>query len=86
MNRSYISNGVLVKYEKESSKLRLSGGSWTVNVDKFDLGLINRIVYITEGFRYDIDKDDAISSGYFRNLGGENKLVVPIENWKRTAK
>tara|TARA_R100000995_G_C3481880_1_gene124429 strand:+ start:786 stop:1046 length:261 start_codon:yes stop_codon:yes gene_type:complete len=86
MNRSYISDGVLVKYEKESSKLRMSGGAWSVNVDKFDLESINRIVYITEGYRYDISKDDAISVGYFRSLGGENKLVVPISKWNKEPK
>jgi hypothetical protein len=86
MNRSYISDGVLYKYEKERSKLRMSGGAWSINVDKFDLESITRIVYITEGYRYDISKDAAISGGYFRSLGGENKLVVPLDKWDKKHK
>lgn len=81
MNRHYISDGVLVKYEKEIGKLRLSGGAWSINVDKFNLDTIEKIVYITEGYRYDIQKEDAISNGYFRVFGGENKLIVPLTEW-----
>jgi hypothetical protein len=32
--REYIDNHTLVKHEKESSKLRLSGGAWTINLDR----------------------------------------------------
>lgn len=86
MNRHYISEGVLVKYEKENGKLRMSGGAWSINVDKFNLDSITRIVYITEGFKYDIFTIDALENGYFRKLGNENKLVVPLKHWKRVAK
>ena len=34
MPKEYINNYVLHKYEKESSKLRMSGGSWAINVEK----------------------------------------------------
>ena len=37
MNKSFIKDGVLIKYEKESGKLRLSGGSWTINMDKIKI-------------------------------------------------
>jgi hypothetical protein len=86
MNRNYISNGVLVKYEKESGKLRLNGGAWTINVDEANLIDVNKIVYITEGFIYDIEKNDAIEHGYFRNFRGENKLVVPLTKWRKRRK
>ena len=83
MNRSYVSDGVFTKYEKESGKLRLSGGSWTINVDKINLDEVDKIVYITMDHIYEIDKNHAVSSGYFRNFRGENKLVVPLTKWEK---
>ena len=86
MRRHYISDGVLTKYERESGKLRLSGGSWSINVDDFALDKLSKIVYITERYRYEIEKDDAVSVGYFRQFKGENKLVVPISKWTKKEK
>lgn len=82
MNRFYISEGTFHKYEKETGKLRLSGGSWTINLDKIDLESIKSIRYITERYIYEIHSDDAKSNGYIRDFRGENKLVVPIKYWK----
>tara|TARA_R100000329_G_C7578529_1_gene204975 strand:+ start:484 stop:741 length:258 start_codon:yes stop_codon:yes gene_type:complete len=81
--RSYIADGTYYKYEKEIGKLRLSGGAWSINVDKIELESINKIVYITEGFRYEIQRDQAINNGYFRKFGGENKLIVPLNKWEK---
>ena len=86
MRRHYISDGVLTKYERESGKLRLSGGSWSINVDNFALDKLSKIVYITERYRYEIQKDDALSGGFFRKFRGENKLVVPISKWEKRSK
>ena len=83
MPRVYIKNHVLIKYEKESSKLRMSGGSWTINVEKFPLAKYHTIRYITRQYVYDIDTEDALTNGFFKNLGGEKKLVVPIKHWRR---
>ena len=83
MPRVYIKDYVLIKYEKESSKLRMSGGSWTINVEKFPLAKYHTIRYITRQYVYDIDTEDALSKGFFKNLGGEKKLVVPIKHWRR---
>tara|TARA_B100001939_G_scaffold314128_1_gene298370 strand:+ start:223 stop:519 length:297 start_codon:yes stop_codon:yes gene_type:complete len=83
MPRVYIKNHVLIKYEKESSKLRMSGGSWTINVEKFPLAKYHTIRYITRQYVYDIDTEDALANGFFKNLGGEKKLVVPIKHWRR---
>ena len=68
MPRIMIINHVLHKYEKESSKLRMSGGSWTVNVDKFPLAKYHTIRYITRQYVYDIDTKDALANGFFKNL------------------
>ena len=86
MNRNYIHNNVYYKYEKESGKLRMSGGAWSINVDKLNLDEINQLVYITEGFRYTIQTADAIKNGYFRKFGGENKLIVPLKKWVKESK
>ena len=86
MNKSYVKDGVLYKYEKESGKLRLSGGSWTINLDIINLDEIHRFSYITGDYIYEIQKDDALSGGFFRKFRGENKLVVPISKWKKRSK
>ena len=83
MPRVYIKDYVLIKYEKESSKLRMSGGSWTINVEKFPLAKYHTIRYITRQYVYDIDTEDALANGFFKNLGCEKKLVVPIKHWRR---
>ncbi len=86
MNRHYISNRSLVKYEKEQGKLRMSGGAWTINVDEIKLDNVDKFIYITEGYKYEISKVDAIDFGYFKQLGGENKLVVPLTKWTKRSK
>ena len=82
MSRHYIDGDTFVKYEKESGKLRLSGGSWTINLGKINLEDVKYIRYITDRFVYQISSTDATDKGYIRNFRGENKLVVPISNWK----
>ncbi len=82
MSRHYINGDTFVKYEKESGKLRMSGGSWTINLDKIKLESVKYIRYITERFVYQISSTYATDKGYIRNFQGENKLVVPISNWK----
>ena len=85
MPRVYIKNFVLNKYEKESSKLRMSGGSWTINVDKFPLVNYHSIRYITRQYVYTISSEDALENGFYKTLGGENKLVVPLKHWSKYA-
>lgn len=72
----------LIKNEKENSKLKIGGGSWSINLDKIDLSDINEIEYITEKFRYTISTENAIGLGFIRILGGEKKLIVPIKYWE----
>ena len=42
--KQFIKDGVLTKYEKESSKLRMGGGSWTINLDKVSLDFLTKVV------------------------------------------
>ncbi len=72
----------LIKNEKESSKLRIGGGSWSINLDKVSLSGVSTIEYNTEKHTYTISTRDAISKGFIRFLGGEKKLVVPIKFWE----
>jgi|TARA_R100000234_G_scaffold116925_1_gene94636 sorbitol-specific phosphotransferase system component IIBC len=83
--KQFIKDGVLTKYEKESSKLRMGGGSWTINLDEVSLESLTKIVYITNRYRYSISKKWAIEYGWTKLLGGENKLVVPIKFWIKDA-
>lgn len=83
--KQFIKDGVLTKYEKESSKLRMGGGSWTINLDQVSLESLTKIVYITNRYRYSILKKGAIQHGWVKLLGGENKLVVPIKFWIKDA-
>lgn len=76
-----IENNKMIKMEKESSKLRIGGGSWTINLDKVNLDDINEIEYLTHKSRYNISKDAALSKGFYRTFQGERKLVVPLKHW-----
>ena len=87
-----ITDRVYKKYEKESAKLKMvKGGAWTINLDELclrDLLLrdIELFVYETKKFIYSISKEDALNVGTRLLLGGEMKLVVPLEYWKKLKK
>jgi hypothetical protein len=72
----------LIKNEKEKAKLRMGGGSWSINLDKVSLKEVDTIEYNTELHTYTISTKDAIDKGFIRFLGGEKKLVIPIEFWE----
>lgn len=85
--RGVIKDGVYTKYEKESGKLRMAGGSWTVNlkeVSKEDLIMrrVHTLVYVTEKKRYQIDSRLALDKGFNSPIkfGGEDKFIVPIKD------
>ncbi len=82
---AYITDQTLIKHEKETGKLRMNGGSWTINLDKFPIDTYTKIVYITEKFRYEIDTTCALNNGFIKNFRGENKLIVPIKHWSKNA-
>lgn len=82
---AFIENNILYKKEKESGKLRMGGGSWTINMDKFDLDIVDEIHYITEQYVYVIQTNDAKWNGYIKEFQGETKLVVAIKHWIKYA-
>jgi len=83
--KQFIKEGTLTKYEKESGKLRMSGGCWTINMDKVSLESLKDIVYITERYKYEIPKQWAVKNGWIKEFRGETKLIVPIKYWVKNA-
>lgn len=83
MKRGQIVDKVYTKYEKEAGKLRLCGGSWTVNLQDVDISQIDKIVYITEKATYTISMQDAMKHGFQRLFSKELKLVVAMKYWER---
>tara|TARA_R100000742_G_C4243106_1_gene62433 strand:+ start:118 stop:381 length:264 start_codon:yes stop_codon:yes gene_type:complete len=81
----FIRDRVLIKYEKESGKLRMSSGSWTINLTKFNLEDFDKITYITERYKYEIDTAWALDNGFTKVFRGESKLVIPIKYWIKNA-
>ena len=78
---------VMHKKEKENAKLRLGGGSWTINLDKLDQMKVlpDGFVYHTEKGEYSITYAEAFKRGFVKTMRGEQKLVVPLKCWKFRA-
>ena len=84
-----IINDTYVKNEKEKSKLRMGGGSWSIPyelVSKSKHLHVKDILYRTPKVLYTITIDSALSKGFILSLGGELKLVVPIKHWTKESK
>ncbi len=85
-----IKDRVYKKYEKESSKLKMvKGGAWTINLSELNLTDLHNIVlfvYETKKYIYSISKEAALNVGSRLLLGGEMKLVVPLEYWTKLKK
>jgi hypothetical protein len=82
-----IKNRIYHKYEKESSKLKMvKHGAWTINLFKNNLSEVDVIVYETSKIIYSIDVSLAKEVGIRLFLGGEIKLVVPLNFWKKIKK
>ena len=86
--RGIIKDGTYTKHEKERGKLRFvkPDGAWSINmaeVDKTQLITkeVSKIVFITEKKEYSISAETALEKGFFRQLGGEDKWIVPMRNW-----
>lgn len=78
--KGIFQNGNYIKHEDEANRLRMGGGSWTINLDWLTQP-VERIIYITDKARYEITYVDALKYGFPRNFQGENKLVIPLKNW-----
>ena len=71
------------KIEKEKNRYKKLN-AWTIHFKV--LGLADVFVYKTEGTAYVINKENALQLGVFRELGGEEKLCVPVKYWEQYAK
>ena len=80
---SDVVNGVFVKQERESGKLHISDGAWTINLKEYDLKKALPVKYITETQIYEITGELAKERGFIRTFGGEPKLVVSEKFWNK---
>jgi hypothetical protein len=95
-SKGLVKKNTFVKFEKESAKMRMAGGSWTLNLDYLEKEYgwsmdrasmedsIKQFKYITKRCTYTISAFDAVMGGFVLNLRGENKLVVPIKLWRES--
>jgi len=83
--RGTIVGNEYIKRESEKDKLRMGGGSWTINLGWLRPG-VDKITYITLKDTYSISLKDAMLHGFKREFKGENKLVVPLEYWSYANK
>lgn len=81
MSHGITRNKIYYKQEKEKDRLRMAGGSWSINYDDVDFSKVETIVFCTEKAHYLISADKALLTGFDRVLGGERKLVVPVKCW-----
>jgi hypothetical protein len=80
--RGWIIDNQYHKNEKETGKLRMCGGAWSINLGEItDQGVVD-IIYHTEKARYSITYTKAQESGFVRTFGGEPKLVVAEKYWQ----
>lgn len=85
MSRGKFINGTYIKNEYEKDRLRMAGGSWSINLeDILDYSSIENVEFRTEAATYRISWERAKKHGFARTLGGEDKLVVPLEFWEVT--
>ena len=81
--RGLVDNGLYIKKETEKGMLRMSGGSWSINLDDIANQDIDNIVYFTERCIYRISYNRAHEKGCIKEMAGEKKLIVPIKFWKK---
>lgn len=82
MSHGVIKDGIYFKKEKEKDLLRMGGGSWSINLGEVDLETIKAIVFCTEKAHYIASPVTAALHGFKRELGGEEKLVLPLKHWE----
>jgi hypothetical protein len=86
--RGLTEGSTYVKWENEKEKLRIGGGSWSINLADCNLSdpNIQSIRFETDKAIYRIGKAKAVGFGFKRNFQGEAKLVVPIKYWEVEAR
>ena len=80
MQHGQFSGNVYRKKENENMKLRMGGGSWSINLDEVPKAA-EVVEYVTPQRTYQIRTEDAFAHGFIRILGGERKLIVPLKYW-----
>jgi hypothetical protein len=81
VKHSYIIDGTLYKYENEKDRLRMGGGSWSINLDEIGDETVHNIRFKTAKAIYAIDFETANKRGWIMQFGNENKLIVPLRYW-----
>ena len=82
MTYGIVKNNTYYKKEHEKTKLRMAGGSWSINMAEINDNIEN-IVYKTNKNIYKITLKKAKEVGFYRTFQGELKLVVPELNWEK---
>ena len=82
MTYGFIIDETYYKHEKESGKLRMCGGSWTINLKEIN-DSISLVKFKTEKAVYEIQLSLAERKGFVRKFNGEPKLIVPIKYWNK---
>ena len=84
MSYGKIVGNTYIKKEDEKQKLRMGGGSWSINLAEIS-EIVTEIVYITSESKYRIDKEIAFARGFELPMPTkgviEKKLIVPIKHW-----
>lgn len=84
MKHGAITKGVYTKYERESDKLRMGNGSWSIPFSVVRNPLVNKIIYRTDKADYEISRFDANEYGWqLLTQSQELKWVVPLKFWKK---
>lgn len=82
--RGVLKDGIYTKSEDENQKLRMGGGSWSINLEELPAAA-TVIEYITPSGKYSVSRQTAFEHGFIRVLGGERKLIVPLQWWDKDA-
>ena len=75
-----IDGDTYIKHEHERTKLRLAGGSWSLNMEELN-NEVKNIIFSTDKGTYKIKYNKAKERGFYRTFNGELKLVVPEKEW-----
>ena len=81
--RGWITNRTYFKNEDENQKLKMGGGSWSINLKEVSSFDVDNVEYRTHKAFYRIPFALAQSKGFVRMMKGEPKLIVPVKFWEK---
>ena len=82
MTYGKIKENTYYKKEHERTKLRMAGGSWSINMSEIN-DEVENIIYKTNKHTYKITLKKAKEFGFYRTFQDELKLVVPEKHWEK---